>query len=158
MAQPPQTIYDRIIQAIHSRGRTESERAFCTKIGLSPTYLSSLRDNCQKDPERSIDVATASKFARELGIDIETLTGIDPLPVDDPYPSRLDAVLAARAMKFSQHAIDSAYREDPGSDPGRLWWFHRIEAEESRLQFPSAPSPFSLETQRSRSVNGRRKR
>lgn len=134
------TIYDRLIHAIRSRGRTESERAICTKIGLSPSYLSSLRDSCLKNPERSIDVDTAVKFARELGISVEQLTGHSDPPSTDRYPGRSEAIVAARAMKLSQRAIDSACDESPEHDPGVVWWFRRMEAEEARFSVPSAPS------------------
>jgi hypothetical protein len=132
------SIYDRIVMAINSRGRRESYRQFCARLGLSETYMSALRDRCLKDPNCSIDTANATKIAHDLGMTVDALLGNAPPPTNDPYPGRSEAVDAARKLQFSQRAIDSVYLDNPGADPGPLWWFKRIEAEEVRLSFPPA--------------------
>jgi hypothetical protein len=152
------SIYDRIILAMRARGRTESERQFCARLGLSQSYLSQLRDRCLKDPGRTIAADVAARIAGELGMTVEELMGSDAQPANEErYPSRSDAVAAARALRYSSAAIDAAYLDDPGWDPGRLWWFRRIEAEESRLGAGAPPSS-GLGHQRPRSGQGVRKR
>lgn len=132
MSRAIPTIYERIITALRARGRTESERAFSSSLGFSPTYLSQLRDRCEKNPLATIDVDTAMKVAAAIGITVEELMGVAN-ETDDRYPSRHGAVIAARALQYSQRAIDAVYAESPPNDPGRLWWFRRIEAEETRI-------------------------
>lgn len=153
MRQPNHTIYDRIVGALRAKGRLESERQLCKKIGLSPTYLSQLKNRCKKVPGTTIASDVATMFADEIGVPVEELIGGGaPQQIEgDAYPSRADAVVAARALRFSQRAIDAVCSDDPGWDPGRLWWFRRIEAEEARI---GTTPPSVLRNKRPSSGNG----
>lgn len=143
------TAYERIVTAMRKRGRTDSARAFCKAIGLSPTYLSQLKARCERNPDATIGSDEAQRMALELGAPIEELLGTSTPSVEgDEYPTRPDAVAAARALKFPQQAIDSIYLEHPPTDPGRLWWFRRIEAESSRFSEESLAPTQSLSVKR----------
>jgi hypothetical protein len=146
------TAYERIVTAMRKRGRVDSARAFCKTCGLSPTYLSQLKARCDGNPDATIGSDEAQRMARELGAPIEELLGTPAPSIEgDEYPTRPDAVAAARALKFPQQAIDSIYLEHPAKDPGRLWWFRRIEAESSRFAEESLPAAAGLGVKRANS-------
>lgn len=104
--------------------------------GLSPSYLAERVSAANKDPSASIRQATLVKLAQVLGVPVSELTGEDAgeAPVVDIYPGRAFAVLAARALQLPEAAIQVVLREDPGHDPGRLYWFRRMESEAERLR------------------------
>lgn len=131
------TAYERVVSAIRESGYEGSLRAWCAEVGLSEAFLSVLRERCKRNPKASIKADAARLIASSLNIEVEDLLGTMRRPVR--YPSLAAAIGAARQLGFSAEAIAAASAADPGDDPGRLWWFRRIEAEEERLR-SSRPS------------------
>jgi transcriptional regulator with XRE-family HTH domain len=128
-------IYERITELRKQRGINESDRGFCRRIGISESYLSQLKVEVKRNPGRSLDVGTAALIAAELGVTVEELLygSADSHDAADPYPSRADAISAARTLQLPPEAIAAAYELTPKVDPGRRWWFDMIEAAEARL-------------------------
>lgn len=117
-------------------GRFESRAHFLRKAKLSTGYLGSLRKRIETDPDASMTAPVAKRVAAALGMSTDALMG--SLEVgsvqDDEYPDRAWAISAARILQFPEVAIQAVLNEDPGRDPGRMYWFRRIEAEAERLR------------------------
>lgn len=128
---------ERLIDAAVSATRFESRADFLEQAGVSTGYLGNFRKRVEKNPEATLTAKNAAQFAKLLrmttGQLLTAITGDEP-PVDDPYPGRAVAMSAARALKFPEVAIQATLLEDPGSDPGPLYWFRRIESETERLR------------------------
>lgn len=111
--------------------------------GMSKSYLSERVNAAKKDPNVSMRQVTLVRLASVLGITVAELTGDvgDEAPLVDVYPGRAWAILAARNLQLPEAAIQFVLREDPGHDPGRIYWFRRIEAESERLRPPAGLPP-----------------
>jgi Arc/MetJ-type ribon-helix-helix transcriptional regulator len=123
-----------ILQAVAAR-RFSSHSDFLKQAGFqSRGQLKSWRARLEKNPGAKI--GNISAMARLLGMTVERFEaevfGADPSS-SDRYPSRADAVDAARKLQLPEAAIQAVLSEDPGTDPGRWYWFKRIEAESARL-------------------------
>jgi len=128
-----------IAEAVRS-GRFASEAQALKEAGISSGYLAELTKRIKRNPSASMVGPTARKLADALGVTVETiLRGQSPgePPIVDKYPERAWAITSARALKISEAAIQVVLREDPGTDPGRMYWFRRIEAEEQRASPPA---------------------
>lgn len=135
LAMPSQrpTIYNRLISLIKASGYKGSLREWCTDTGLSEGYISNLRDRCAKNPKATIRGDAATLIARALGISTSEL--LDEQPEASSTSSRDAAVRAARELGYSAEAIAAATSGEPlRDDPGVLWYFRRIEAEEDRIK------------------------
>jgi transcriptional regulator with XRE-family HTH domain len=132
----------RLVAEAVKAGRCSSERDVMDAAGLSPSYLAERINAANKDPSVSIRQATLVRIAVALGISVADLTGDvgGEAPLVDVYPSRAWAIMAARNLQLPEAAIQVVLREDPGHDPGRLYWFRRIESETERLR-PSSSFP-----------------
>lgn len=140
------TVYEKIVAAIRESGYDGSLRTWFEEAGLSESYLSRLKVRCEENPSATIRANAAELIAAKLGISVENLMATDRKPVR--YESLAAAIGAARALGFSEEAIRVASTGSaPEDDPGRLWWFRRIEAEEERLR-DSRPSSVMRSLQR----------
>lgn len=128
-----------IAEAVRS-GRFASEAQALKEAGISSGYLGELTKRLKSNPAASMVGPTARKLADTLGVSVEVIlrgqSEGEP-PVVDKYPERAWAVSSARGLKYSEAAIQLVLREDPGTDPGRMYWFRRIEAEDERVRPPA---------------------
>lgn len=131
---PADRLHQLILQAVAAR-RFSSTSDFLKKAGFqSRGQIKSWRKRLEDDPEAKI--SNVSQMARLLGMSVEDFEERvfgRQQGGDDRYPSRADAVAAARSLKLPEAAIQIVLTEDPGPDPGRWYWFKRIEAETARL-------------------------
>lgn len=118
-------------------GRFRSEAHFLAEVGLSSGYLGEFATRIEKNPAASMRTATMSRVSELLGVPVAALLAendeTEP-PVVDIYPERAWAIAAARNLQLPEAAIQLVLKEDPGKDPGRLYWFHRIESEAERVR------------------------
>jgi hypothetical protein len=133
MNEPVDVILDRLISEAVAAGRFTNQAQVLKAVGLSSGYMGELRQRTAKNPDATLNLDTAVKFADVLGCPVTLLTGDTPAPSGDPYEGRSWAIIAARALGLPESAIQTILAEDPGHDPGKLWWFKRIEAEGERL-------------------------
>jgi transcriptional regulator with XRE-family HTH domain len=123
-----------ILEAVRA-GRFKSEADFLKQVGLSNGYLGeqASRKNATKPPSLRVD--TVQQMAELLGMKVSELIGENPSdPPVDIYEGRAWAIDAARRLKLPEAAIQLVLAEDPGRDPGRMYWFRRIEAESERIR------------------------
>lgn len=135
-----ETVYSRLLGLIDeavAAGRFKSRADFLDQAGLSSGYLGEFAERTARNEGASMTLAKASVVAGLLGTSVAALTGaIDDQepPVIDKYPGRAWAIAAARNLKLPESAIQLVLKEDPGRDPGRWYWFRRIEAEAERIR------------------------
>lgn len=130
------TIHDvlseKIAAAVKS-GRFASSAQLLKAAGLSNGFMGELQGRVLKNPAAGLRLDTAQKLATVLQCQVTDLA-IEPEVIDgDPYEGRSWAIIAARALGFSERAIQTVLLETPSTDPGKMWWFRRIEAEQERL-------------------------
>jgi hypothetical protein len=128
---------EQLIEEAVRAGRFNSKTDFLRQAGYSSGYFGERRSAAQKNPDASMGVDTAQKFAAMLGVPVSMLLhpeqGEEP-PLVDKYPGRAFAITAARMLQWPEAAIQVVLRDDPGEDFGRMYWFRRIEAEVERIQ------------------------
>lgn len=117
-------------------GRFNSQRDFALKAGLSGSYFAENRKRREagKKPT-TLTVDTLLKISELLGVPIGDL--VDQAPkgsTGDKYPGRARAVVAARNLGLPEAAIQVVLDEDPGRDPGVMYWFRRMESEAERVR------------------------
>ena len=128
----------RIFDATIKAGKYKSRAAVLKAAGLSSGYLTELRKRIRTQGSASLTMETAAAIAHAVGCDPSQLMGAAPhTGLTEPYPERVAAVVAARALQLPELAIAAVLTEEPSDDPGRLYWFRRIETEAERLR-PSA--------------------
>ena len=127
---------ERLINEAVRAGRFNSAADFLVQAGLSSGYLAEFRSRLEKNPKASMKLETARVCAGLLGTSISAFTGEDgdDPPVIDVYPGRAWAISAARALKFPEAAIQLILKERPREDPGRMYWFRRLESEAERVR------------------------
>lgn len=123
----------RLVDEAVAAGRFNSRADFLAQADLTSGYFGEFET---KRPNGTIKLDTARRFAELLGTSIASLTGEDAEepPVIDKFEGRAWAIGAARNMQLPEAAIQLVLKEDPGHDPGRWYWFRRIEAEAERLR------------------------
>ncbi len=127
----------RLIAERVKAGQFESERQALKAANISASWLANRMHEQRGGAEPSVKESTLRKLAALLGITMEELIGLpsaEDAPLVDLYPGRAWAIVAARALQLPEAAIQTVLREDPGHDPGRLYWFRRIESEAERLR------------------------
>lgn len=132
---PADRLEEIILRAVAAR-RFTSISDFLHQAGFkSRGQIKSWRSRLEKRPDARI--ANISKMAHLLGMTVETFEsqvfGTEQGSSEDSYPCRADAIQAARALQLPESAIQIVLREDPGTDPGRWYWFKRIESEAARI-------------------------
>lgn len=130
-----------VAEAIRAK-RFTNKTDFLRRAGRTSGYWAEFADRIAKNPKASISAKTASRFAELLGVSVETLLrgqSTEEPPYVDKYEARAFAVRAARDLQIAEAAIQVVLSEDPGTDPGRMYWFRRIESEAERVS-PSADS------------------
>jgi hypothetical protein len=137
-----ESLPDRIDRLWRATGRYQSERQFLRTCGISEAYLSQFRSRCRAIGDQAgLNVESAHRMARELGLSIEDLIGADPLHLpDDEYPSRAQAVAAARLLRYPESAVVSVSAQHPAVDPGARYWFRLIDAAASADVLPVQPA------------------
>lgn len=127
-------------QAIKS-GRYPSRAAILRAAKLSSGYLGEFRDRLKKNPKAGLTTPVVRKLAAALGVTERDILGGDETEPEtvDIYPERAWAIDAARRLKFPEASIQVVLKERPARDPGRMYWFRRIEAESERA-VPAADS------------------
>lgn len=125
-----------LIDAAVAAGRFRSRAHFLRSVELSSGYLGALRKRLEAGEGRSMHADAARRIAAALRMSTDELMGNlgAPAVAEDPYPDRVWAVSAARILQFPELAIQAVLKEDPGRDPGRMYWFRRIESEAERLR------------------------
>jgi len=130
----------RLIDEAVNSGRFKSQAAFLEEAGVSNGYIQELEKRLRVNPMAGMTGKIARKIADTLGVSVEIVLfgrGTEEPPVIDKYPGRAWAISSARGLGISEAAIQVVLKEDPGTDPGRLFWFRRIEAEEERARPPA---------------------
>ena len=133
-------------EAIRS-GRYVSRSEILRKEGISSGYIGEFRGRIAKDPKAGMTSTMLAKFARALDVTEQELvrgTTQEEAPLIDVYPERAWAVNAARSLKLPEAAIRAVMTEDPGRDPGRMYWFRRIESEAERAAPPADSGSFKV--------------
>lgn len=127
-------------QAVKS-GRYRSRAAILRAAKLSSGYMGEFRDRLKRNPKAGLTTPVVKKLAVALGVSEREVLGVDDSEpeVVDIYPERAWAIEAARKLKFPEAAIQLVLKERPSRDPGRMYWFRRIEAESERV-IPAADS------------------
>lgn len=135
-----QSIHDRIEQLVREAVRARrfnSLRDFAVKAGLSSSYFAERKHKIRRGKDPEITLSTVQRVAELLGVSVVDV--IDPgreepaLPVDK-YEGRARAIAAARMLGLPEAAIQLVLREDPGRDPGVMYWYRRIESESERVR------------------------
>lgn len=121
------------IAAVVASGRFSSSAQVLKAAGLSSGFMGELLQRVTKNPDAGLRLDTAARLAEVLQCPVTELTMASPRESSDPYESRSWAIIAARALGFSERAIQVVLLESPPNDPGKMWWFRRIEAEQERL-------------------------
>lgn len=136
MSETILTRIDRLIAEAVRAGRYRSPADFLDQAGLSSGYLAEFRGRLEENPAATLRADTLAKIARGLGVTVSTITSREDTGprVLDRFEGRAYAVDAARALGLPEAAIQLVLREDPGRDPGRMYWFRRIEAEAERVR------------------------
>jgi hypothetical protein len=134
-----ESVLDRMLRLIDEAvraGRFNSRTDFLEQAGLSNGYIGELRQRTDRDPASSVRGKTARQIATLLAVPVGMLLGEegDEPPLVDVYVERAWAIQAARNLQLPEAAIQLVLREDPGRDPGRMYWFRRIEAEAERIR------------------------
>lgn len=127
----------RLIAERVKAGQFDSERQALKAAGISGSWLANRLHDVRSGSSPSVKESTLRKLAALLGITLEDLVGVpsaEDAPLVDIYPGRAWAIVAARALQLPEAAVQVVLREDPGHDPGRLYWFRRIESEAERLR------------------------
>jgi len=126
----------RLIEERVAAGQFESERKALIAAGISGSWLAEKIFQVNAGKEPGVTEKTLRRLSTLLGITLEELIGEvdEEAPLVDIYPGRAWAIVAARALQFPEAAIQIVLREDPGHDPGRLYWFRRIESEVERVR------------------------
>lgn len=126
----------RLIEERVASGQFESERQALKAAGISGSWLAERIHQVNAGKTPSVKENTLRKLAALLGLTLEGLVGdiIEDAPLVDVYPGRAWAIVAARALQLPEAAVQVVLRETPGHDPGRLYWFRRIESEAERLR------------------------
>jgi hypothetical protein len=133
-------------EAVRS-GRYTSRAEILRTHSISSGYIGEFTQRIAKNPKAGMTSATLAKFARALDVSESELirgTGEDEPPLVDAYPGRAWAVNAARDLQLPEAAIRAVMAEDPGRDPGRMYWFRRIESEAERAAPPADSGSFKL--------------
>lgn len=128
---------ERMIDEAVRAGRFRSRTDFLEQAGKSSGYLGEFRQRIAREPTATITADTARAFAELLGVPVQSIIHPeqdDVPPLVDKYSGRAFAVQAARNLQFPEAAIQLVLKEDPGRDPGRMYWFRRIESEAERLR------------------------
>ena len=127
-------------QAIRS-GRYPSRAAILRAAKLSSGYMGEFRDRLKKNPKSGLTTPVVKRLAAALGVTERDVLGSDESEPEtiDIYPERAWAIDAARRLKFPEAAIQVVLKEQPARDPGRMYWFRRIESETERA-VPTADS------------------
>lgn len=131
------TRLERLIDEAVRAGRFSSRTAFQKAAGMSSGYLSEFKRRIAENPRATLKADTAERCAALLAVPVAAL--INPEqdeepPLVDKFPGRAFAIHAARNLQFPEAAIQLVLKEDPGRDPGRMYWFRRIEAETERIR------------------------
>jgi len=133
----------RLVAEAVRAGRYHSPTDFLNRAGLSSGYFGEFEARVAANPKAGISGKTARRFADLLGVSLETILSgerSEEPPYVDVFEERAWAVHAARSLRLSEAAIQLVLKEDPGgADPGRMYWFRRIESEDERVR-PSAES------------------
>jgi hypothetical protein len=133
---------ERMIDEAVRAGRFRSRTEFLEKAGKSSGYLGEFRQRIAGDPGATITADTARAFAELLAVPVQSIVHPEQdetPPLVDKYPGRAFAIQAARHLQLPEAAIQLVLKEEPGRDPGRMYWFRRIESEAERLR----PTPHS---------------
>lgn len=137
MSQTEKNLADRLeelFQQAIDAGRFKHKTAILEAAGLSSGFFSEMRKRIRQNGFATLNGGTAEKIAKVLRLELYQVMQATDATGADPYQSREWAIIAARALQFPEVAIQAVMSEDPGSDPGRLYWFHRIETEAERLR------------------------
>jgi hypothetical protein len=126
-------ILDEKIAAAVASGRYPSEAQVLKAANLSPGYMGELRIRVARNADAGIRLDTAARLAEVLQCPVTDLLNETAQLGSDPYEGRSWAIIAARALGFPERAIQAVMLEAPSGDPGKMWWFRRIEAEAERL-------------------------
>ena len=118
-------------------------------------------------------IRTVKVFAKLLRVDPQEVTGgsvgapdIAGTHRDDPYPSRIDAVVWARKAGLPESAIEEVLKRDYRTDPGSEHWMHDLletarrhrllaSLEGRTVELPADPRPPEAVTE---NVSGTKKR
>jgi hypothetical protein len=133
-------------EAIRS-GRYASRAEILRNNGISTGYIGEFKQRIAENPRAGMTSVMLSKFARALDVSEKELArgaAEEEAPLVDIYPERAWAVDAARSLKLPEAAIRAVMTEDPGRDPGRMYWFRRIESEAERAAPPADSGSFKL--------------
>jgi hypothetical protein len=140
VAERLERLFDQAVAA----GQYGSHAQILKAAGLTTGWFSELKGRVRRKPAAGISGKTAAALATALGVSTSAVLGTEdervPVGEADPYPDRFWAVQAARALQYPEAAIRVVLTEDPGRDPGRLYWFRRIEAESESLRPSASPS------------------
>ena len=129
----PDPIGDLFDEAVEA-GRFRSRSAILSECNLSSGFFSERQARMRDQGFATLNERTAEVISRVLGVEIYRLFEASSGSSPEQYPSRAWAVVAARALQLPEVAIQAVMTEDPGRDPGRLYWFHRIETEAERFR------------------------
>lgn len=136
LPDPIADLFDEAVEADRFRSRS----AILKEAKLSSGFFSERQARLREQGYATLNEKTAEAISRVLGVEMYRLFEVSSASAnDDPYPSRAWAIVAARALQMPEVAIQAVMSENPGSDPGRLYWFHRIETEAERFR-PAAAS------------------
>jgi hypothetical protein len=128
---------ERLIDEAVRAKRFRSRTAFLEQAGKSSGYLGEFRSRIAEDPNATITADTARAFAELLAVPVQSIIHPeqdDVPPLVDKFPGRAWAIVAARTLQLPEAAIQLVLKEEPGRDPGRMYWFRRIEAEAERVR------------------------
>ena len=140
------TVLERLLSFVDEAvraGRFNSRADFLEQAGLSSGYFGEFEGRIARNRKATITLETARACAGLLGVSVAELTDErdEDLPdVVDKYVGRAWAIQAARNLKLPESAIQLVLREDPGVDPGSMYWFRRIESEALRVRPNEVPS------------------
>ena len=126
------SLLKRMREVLSERGWDESEWAI--EAGLRErTHVSTILRRLEAKPESSVDMKTLIALADAAGVTLDWLaTGREPkyraVSEKDPrYPSRGQAIAAARLIGIPEHVIAAvANVDDLSQDPGAAYWLQRL--------------------------------
>jgi len=131
------TISERVQYILDTR--EWSQRELGRHAGLDESHIGAIVRGEVKSPQTK----TMTAIASGSGFSLQWLaTGEGPeqpyeapaLPLDDPYPSRAQAAVAARLLHVAEPAILTVLElnEEYAADPGEEYWFERMRAEDRK--------------------------
>jgi len=150
---PKRNVLDRLLSYVEEAvraGRFQSKADFLKQARLSRAYFSEFKIRLEKDPDATMLMPSLQRCAQLLGVSVADIAGEkgDEPDVLDVYEGRAWAIQAARNLKLPEAAIQNVLKEDPGVDPGRMFWFRRIESEALRIhpELLGSPPPDELDS------------